>query len=289
MKDTTRWLVGLDLQPESSGVLSLASWLTSADSSVQAIGVHVVETGLFGYLGARIPTILDAARERAREALGAAGVSLAAVQAVEAESAEIGLLAAAKHHRAAALLIGRWSRMGSRSMVRLGRVARRILRELPLPVVVTPPDLRLEDLGEGPVIIATDLSERSEAAAVFAAQIAARYGRALVAVHVGVPQEHAALYVLDDDCRALIEERHSQTKARAKAWVAQHIAGAECVVVFGAIESEVLEFAEQRHALMIVCGSRGLSLAERIFASSTASSLAGHARCPVAVVPGPAA
>ncbi len=290
MKDTTRWLVGLDLQPESTGVFSFASWLaTGAGPSLQAIGVHVVETGLFGYLGARMPTILDAARERAREALGTAGVSFAAVQAVEAESAEIGLLAAVKHHRAAALLIGRWSRMGSRSVVRLGRVARRILRELPLPVIVTPPDLRPDDIGEGPVIFATDLSERSQAAAVFAAQIAARYGRPLVAVHVGAPREHAALYVLDDDCRALIEERHSRTKAKAEAWVAKHVAGAECVVVFGAIESEVLELAEKRHALMIVCGSRGLSLAERIFASSTASNLAGHAKCPVAVVPGSSA
>ncbi len=287
MKDTTRWLVGLDLQPESTGVVCLASWLaTGSGPDLQAIGVHVVETGLFGYLGAHMPTILDGARERARETLNAAGTSFAAVQAVQAESAQLGLLTAAKHHRATALLIGRWSRLGSSSLVRLGRVARRILRELPLPVIVTPPDLHEVDIGEGPVIFASDLSERSVAAAAFAAEIAARHGRALVAVHVGAPQEHAALYVLDEACKQLIEGRHRRVQAEAEAWVAKHIAGAECIVVFGAIESEVLRLAEERAALMIVCASRGLSLAERIFASSTASNLAGHAKCPVAVVPG---
>lgn len=287
MKDTTRWLIGLDLQPESTGVFCLASWLaTGSGLELQSIGVHVVETGLFGYLGTHMPTILDDARGRAREALSTAGVSFAAVQAIEAESAELGLLAAAKHHRATVLLIGRWSRLGSKSLVRLGRVARRILRELPLPVIVTPPDLREVDIGEGPVIFATDLCERSEAAAAFAAEIAARHGRGLVAVHVGAPQDHAALYVLDEACRQRIEGRHRRIEAEVKAWVAEHAAGAECVVVFGAIESEVLRLAEERGALMIVCASRGLSLTERIFASSTASNLAGHAKCPVAVVPG---
>ncbi len=289
MTETTRWLVGLDLLPENTGVFRLLSWLRAREPEAEAIGVHVVETGLFRFLGERVPEILGSARARAQEAVVEASGDaelFTELETVAAITAERALIDAALRHRVQALIIGRWSRRGQRSLVKLGRVARRLLRALPVSVIVTPPDLLRSDLAEGPILFATGLSETSIEAARFAVSLAERSGRPLVVAYVGVPRSHAALYVLEDEMEALIEEEQRGVEMDARAWVQAHVAGAsEVRVVFGQIEGELLELAEALQASMIVCGSRGLSAAERIFASSTASNLAGLARCPVAVVP----
>ncbi len=289
MEETTRWLVGLDLIPENTGVFRVSSWLRASEPEAQAIGVHVVETGLFRFLGERVPTILAGARERIDEAVAEAGGGVdlfAKLEAVSADTAERGLMDAAIRHGARALLIGRWSRRGERSVVKLGRVARRILRALPVPVIVTPPDLLRSDIGAGPILLATDLSANSAAAARFAVDLAERTARPLVVAYVGIPRSHAALYVLDEEMEGLIEGHKREVEAAARAWASANLPGdPEVKVAFGEIESELLGLAEGLSASMIVCGSRGLSLAERIFASSTASNLAGLAPCPVAVVP----
>ncbi len=289
MEETTRWLVGLDLLPENTGVFRLLSWLRAREPEAQAIGVHVVETGLFRFLGERVPEILDSARERAQEAVveacGDAEI-FTELEAVAAVTAERGLMDAALRHQVQALLIGRWSRRGQRSLVKLGRVARRILRALPVPVIVTPPDLLRSDMAEGPILFATSLSQTSVEAARFAVELAERSQRPLVVAYVGVPRSHAALYVLEEEMEALFEEERRGVEADVRAWVEANVDGTpEVRVVFGQIEGELLQLAEGLGASMIVCGSRGLSVAERIFASSTASNLAGLAHCPVAVVP----
>jgi len=288
MEETTRWLVGLDLLPENTGVFRFTSWLRAREPGAQAIGVHVVETGLFRFLGERVPTILEGARERVDEAVSeAGGIQLfAKIEAVAASTAESGLMDAALRYGVRALVIGRWSRRGQRSLVKLGRVARRLLRALPVPVIVTPPDLLRSDIGGGPILLATDLSETSSAAARFAVDLAERSGRSLVVAHVGVPRSHAALYVLDAEMAGQVEQERREVEARVHAWAEANVGGGpEVKVAFGEIETELLELAEGLSAPMIVCGSRELSVAERIFASCTASNLAGLARCPVAVVP----
>ena len=84
---------------------------------------------------------------------------------------------------ASGLVIGRAAERGSRAVVRLGRVARRVLRRLPCPVVVVPPDLSA--VADGPILLATDLDVASASAVTFARDLAARHGRELKVVHVG--------------------------------------------------------------------------------------------------------
>ena len=48
---------------------------------------------------------------------------------------------------------------------------------------------------------------------------------------------------------------------------------------------ELLAVANEERASMIVCGSRRLSLAERIFSSSVGTELAAAAPIPVAIIP----
>lgn len=289
MKPSAPWLVGLDLVPENTGPLRLASWLTDGDAPAPLVGCHVVEAGLFRFAGEDLEAIVDAARDRVDEHLIAAGAleRFRVREAVTAASVEEGLQDAILRHAAGALILGRWSRRSSRSLVRLGRIARRLLRALPVPVIVTPPDLLRTDLGDGPIILATETGEHSIAAARFAAAIAGAHGRPLVVAHVGVPLEHAAIYRLGPGWDAFQETRRTEIDAETAAWVDAHVpAGAEVVIREGDLVGELLSLAEARRSPMIVVGSRRLTLAERIFGSSTASTLAAHAPMPVAVIPG---
>ncbi|MCB9568701.1 MAG: universal stress protein [Myxococcales bacterium] len=288
MEVPPRWLVGLDLLPQNTGVLRVAAWLRSGSPVGEVIGVHVVETGVFRFVGERISTILDAARATMDEALLDAGAtgSFHLLEAVAATSAERGLEDAALRHQATALVVGRWSRRGERSLVKLGRVARRLLRSLAAPVIVTPPDLLRSDIGDGPMLVATDLTEASVEACRFAATLASRYGRRLLVAHVAAPIEHASIYVLDHDWEVLREQERRLVEERVAAWVAEHVPGEpEVTISYGAIVDELIALTEQVRAPMIVTGTRRLGLSERLFGSSTASTLAGIAPCPIAVVP----
>ncbi|NJK31386.1 MAG: universal stress protein, partial [Deltaproteobacteria bacterium] len=67
-----------------------------------------------------------------------------------------------------ALLVGRRARRDEDPIVRLGEVTRRVVRKLPAPVIVVPPDFgddARDLLGSGPIILATDLSDHCIAAA----------------------------------------------------------------------------------------------------------------------------
>jgi nucleotide-binding universal stress UspA family protein len=282
MEATPRWLVGLDLLPQNTGVLRFGAWLG------RCRGVHVVETGLLRFVGEELSTVLEGARASMERSLAEAEARAVfeGLQAVASVTAERGLIEAAAREQPTALVIGRWSRRGERGLVRLGRVARRILRELPTAVIVTPPDLQASQIGAGPLLVATDLSEGSAAAYRFAAALAAEQGRGVVLVHVAVPIEHAAIYTLDRGWEALRAQEQELVRREVEAWVAAHAAGASAVEIrYGAVEEQLLALAAALDAPLIVTGSRRLSLAERIFGSSLASSLAGVATCPVAVVP----
>ena len=60
------------------------------------------------------------------------------------------------------------------------------------------------------------------------------------------------------------------------------------VVVDGPIVRALWTAAVKERACMLVCGSRRLSLLERIFTSSVGSELAATSPLPVAIVPPPA-
>ena len=290
MEATPRWLVGLDLLPQSVGVLRVAEWLRAGAPPAHCVGVHVVETGLLRFVGERTSTILDAARATLEETLRDTDAleAFTALEAIAAPDAEHGLVAAAARHQASGMVLGRWSRRGDTSLIRLGRVARRILRELPVPVIVTPPDLTRRELtGDGPIVLATDLTDASADAARFAVGLASRQGRRLIVVYVAVPITHASLYVLDDEWEVLRRQEEQLVAGRVDAWARAHAPGAEVVIAAGPVAERLLEIQSGRGAVMIVVGSRRLSLAERIFGSSLASGLAAIAPCPVAVVPPP--
>jgi len=279
MTSESPWILGLEPSPRSAGAIAFARWLRVA-LHARVVGVHVSEFWVFGRSPGEGAAYVRAARAETERWLAAlvedGGVDAAEVrEALDAETAlaEVG-------RGATAIVVGRRN-ADERPWVRLGRVARRLLRSLPAPVIVVPPELASTDQG-GPVLLASDLGETSVAAARFAAAFARRAGRSLVCVHVG--QEDA---LAESTPQWLARRRDDrETLARtARSWVLAHCPAASLVLEFGSPEEVLPALAEHRRASLLVVGSRRVDLTERVFAGSVASVVASAAHCVVAVVP----
>lgn len=286
-----KWTIGIDLRPSGRGALAFARWLQDAApaENLRFDAVHVLEESFLlqqlrhthlADLEARLMT-------RSREELEHASL-LDTVQPrlLEGVRAETSLVSQVEEGQADALLVGR--RLGSQEegLVRLGRVARRLLRVLPAPTVVVPGDLRIRDFGPGPVLLATDLSEHSAGAARFAKRIAGLMGRAIVVAHV-VPQfDSGAMFVPSATIEQLYQQVGLEQGQKLEQWIQVHgLEGSATAIASGDVVSRLMGITAQEGAPLVVCGSRRLSTTERIFNGSVGSTLAAFGESPVAVVP----
>jgi nucleotide-binding universal stress UspA family protein len=282
MPATKPWIVGLDLSPRSRGALLFAEWLRFGGATVH--GLHVLEAWASPFL-----PIAEDLRVTVREAVAEryAHLGITPLQQIEVAvgpRAEDGLLGVAA--TAEGLVIGRAAPRGERPRVRLGSVARRVLRALPVPVIVVPPDLVA--VAPGPILLATDLGPSSDEAVRFAVALAAAQGRELELVHVGEPRHSDLIDELDPSWLREREIYRAGVEATAHAWAAGHgLDDRLRHVRFGDHVEEIATMAAYCDAALVVTGSRRLGLASRLFSTSTASTLAGLADCAVAVVPGP--
>lgn len=281
MSKANTWIVGLDLRDRSRGALAFAGWLGAPDEPV--VGAYVLEAWSRPYIRDSVEADLAEAVARTVRELGCRAPDR--LVAEEAESAEAGLTRLADG--AAGLLLGRAASDPRRALLRLGPIARKLLRELPSPVIVVPPSLLRP--ADGPILLATDLGPATAQAVAFARALAERRGRPLELVHVGEDyyddrddvDHHPAWLQARDNYRAEVAQAAEQwAVAHGLGDLPRHVRHGDPVL-------EIAELAEARDAVMVVVGSRRLGAAARLFLSSTASALAGLAPCPVAVVPPP--
>lgn len=284
-----RWLVGIDLRNLGAGAVEYARWLHARDASETFIGAHVVDFELRELFARvepappdeKIPPFVDELLDPVRD-----DAAFTEVGSIPASAAEDGLTEAARVHRCDAMLIGRRKPMHESSMVRLGRVARRLLRTLPRPVVVVPPDAKVADFSDGPVLVATQLGASSEGAARFGAKLAESVDLDMLVTAVASVPDELSLLAGPDRARAIASDSVNATRTRLGDWVeAQSLADVRTSVVEGHVGPALLEVAKVSGASMIVVGSRGLSTFDRLMLSSVGSELAASAPVPVAVVP----
>ncbi|TPV93628.1 MAG: universal stress protein [Myxococcales bacterium FL481] len=288
------WIIGLDPNERYKGAVDFARmWNDRAagDQVPKLSALHVHTDRWHAYLSHAAvyePALTRLARpappsfDDVRQALPTVDI-----KHVEADVIETTMEEAAAAAPDTGLIIGRKVNRHDVSAVRLGTVARRLVRRLAQPLVVVPPDWRWKADEPGPIVVATDLEASSVSAIHFAAKIAKSLSLPLTAVHV-LPGLDRHIHEATD--RKQLDEAREQLVAQAqehiRRFLAEHSVEADRVVaVPGDAIQRLIEFAEDLKPSLIVCGSKRLTFAERIVQASAGSTLAASAPCPVAIVP----
>lgn len=278
------WIIGIDLRPRSDGAVRFGGWLQAqAPESVKLLGVHALEHDEDRYLHSR-----EQVEVAIEETLERAGVRAAftSVEVSAADRPETALESLQRAEDAHGLIIGRRATADSGAIIRLGSVARRMLRRLVAPTFVVPPELEADKIGAGPIVVAVTPDEASVGAVKFARRLATELRRSLVYVTAVAT---SADYIPDDRLDAVLAERVAQrvrsAEAITHAWLLGLGARERLVVRRGDALTQILAAAVELSAPFVVTGSRKLSTVERLFGLSVASWLAAQAALPVLVVP----
>ena len=290
---TSKWILGLDLREGAEGPLVFAGWLQTQLGAMESVvlePIHVIEDNEISRLARadKREQVISLAEDAVTRTLARAGVTTGlsnAVRLVKVGEPEDVLASAALG--ADGLIIGRLAPRDKGRLFRLGSVARRLLRTLPAPTLVVPPDLRHQQIGKGPIILACDLHEDSISATRFARRMADRLNRELVLAHVvRMPYTWSDGYLPPDVINQICVDMHAQGEAALERWAAKHgMTSLRRVVREGMAFDQLTYLARQEDALMLVAGSRKLKVSERIFVGSVGTELAASASCTVAVVP----
>ena len=287
-----RWIVGLDLRPTGLGAIQMVRWMSehaAEGHEPRFVGVHVIPRSARAAVREDVvDELCGKAADKAREVLSELGVldAFERVEAVSGSDPDETLEAATRYYDADGLIIGRHGPREQESLVRLGKIARRLIRKLPAALMVVPPEIRPEDVGSGPVIAATDLGQSSIAAARFGLAFARDFSRDLTVMHARAGRHHA-VSELDLDLTPLLEQPEPAEEPGAlERWMLTYgLGGATERVEYGDPVRAMARLAESEDATLLVVGSRHLSLSERLFVASTGTDLARETKGPVLIVP----
>lgn len=287
MDTPKHWILGLDLRPGAEGPLVFANWLQSQLPDMNVQPVHVIEAELLAFLEAgergRVRTALEEAAKAKLEAIDWQGGALKLVPASNPEDA---LEDAAED--ATGLILGRLAPRREKPLIRLGRVARRLLRRLPAPTIVVPPDLQTDQIGAGPVVLATDLTDSCANAIAFAKTTAAALGRPLAVAHVvSLTPGGGFNFLAPETVDRLQRQLHGQGVDALARWLGEQnldIPDDRRWVSEGVATQELCRACRTLEAVMLVCGSRQLNAIGRLFVTPVGSELAASSACPVAIV-----
>jgi len=282
------WILGLALRPNGEGAIQLACWLAGLGRGHAFFPLHVLEDEHLRMVlrHHHLDEVTEGARRAARAALEplAARGAQAEPHLAQAPDAAGALAEACRTRAADGIVIGRAGRREGGGLVRLGRVARGLLRSLPAPVIVAPPDLSLADVGDGPVVALVKLAPGSPVLDA-ARALATATGRALLAVHVVADEEEGPYLPLATREHAAREEL-ADAEARLATWAAEHgLAAGQAVAVPGRTVERAIGVAVERRAPLLVVGGRRTSPAGALLGAGLGRELAAISPLPVAVIP----
>ncbi len=219
-----------------------------------------------------VPNLREEAEKRAHEALESFRAETggdAETTTYEAADPAQGIVTAAGELGADLIVMGRRGRRGM-ARVMVGEATARVVGHAACPVLVAP---RPSRLWEKHILLATDGSDCSEAAAAIAGNIARQAGLPISVVSV-VTSSHS------DARRKAAQDAVASKVERLKGQGLQ----AEGLVVEGRPDEAIVKAAEDVGADLIVMGSHGRTGLKKILLGSVAERVIGHATCPILVV-----
>lgn len=284
-------VVGLDLQERCSGALA---WLTALRKGTGApLDLKAIHA-LAGWRSSVLGRVLgeQELKQRVQEKLTQYCESQApglcsTVELVQDQELEEGLQFYAERERADLLVLGRVAPRDPTPFVRLGSVTRKVLQNLLLPTLVVPSDYEAQDFGPGPIMVAVDGSDTSNAALAFGQRWAKFLRRELFLAHVLPSESFLGQDWLDsEELEKAKQSLRTEGQSELERWLReQGQENTRLELAQGNTFHELRFLAIHHEACMVVTGSRCLNRSERIFSTSMSSALAASCDRPVAVVP----
>lgn len=281
-------LVAVGSRDDDEPIVQAHRWAVGTSRSVvvcHALSVPRLE-GLLQSMDARTVATLDNARERAtadlREQIGSvSGLSADDFTlVVRAGSPHAVVLEVAEEQEVSGIVVGD-SRKTRLERAMLGSSASQIVRHARVPVLVARPSPQ-----DGPVIVATDLSDPSMPAVEAAVVEAGHRSAPLIMVHC-VDLTHPVIgsfepsAIVDETTVGAIQDAAHDVMRSA---LERFAADGRTLVLNGSPKSTLAKACQDERAALLVVGTHGRSGIARIALGSVAESLTRDAPCSVLVV-----
>jgi nucleotide-binding universal stress UspA family protein len=170
----------------------------------------------------------------------------------------------------------------------LGSVAEKVLRKAACPVLVVPAQAPPAPFGGyRRVVCASDFSEDSRRALVFALSIAERAGSRLTLAHVVEVADNPEVVEGDSALAVLRRERVARARERLEAVAAEHQGRGPAIEVsvrLGRAHAELLALARETSADLLALGVRGRGAVDLTLFGSTTNQVVRRATCDVLTV-----
>lgn len=141
-----------------------------------------------------------------------------------------------------------------------------------------PPHLQIKT-----ILVPTDFSEPSRAAARFALSLADALGAELIFLHVADPYLGSGDLLLD--VARLQRKTEHDTLDQLRDWAAQTAPNARIEVRIGVPAHQIIEAARELKVDLIVIPTHGRSAIAQFFMGGVAEKVVRHADCPVMILP----
>lgn len=289
----SRWNIAVDLTERSDGAVRFALALRGASlSDPFTFDAAYVITNKHGPAdqATDTPTTHAEPEDFVRAHLGSIGASQLAERVIigSHDSPAEWLHKHASTPAVDGLIMGRAAQAEGWSLLALGRVARRLIRELPAPTFIVPPDYEGE-LRPGPIVAAVAEDDLQPGIIKAADQLADRLNRGRVAVRAvpppPVPPAGGVALTPTHLAPGNYEELKRAAEARVRSALGSRVSKFDVVSGVGSPTGVVLEVAQEMDAAFIVCGSADRGFLSSLFNPDVGKSVAKNASRPVLLIP----
>lgn len=220
----------------------------------------------------------------AREAAVRDAVSCEAVVR-RGDSPYIEIADEAAERKADLIVMGRRGRTGLKRLL-MGSVTKRVIGHAPCNILVVPKSARILNRN---ILVATDGSTFSRAAAVEAVGIAKTYGAMLYVITVLRAETHAPLDIVSSEMQRGLVAGHEASNAEANIREVKKLAEesgitAHGILLAGSIADVIVETSVSRNIDLVVLGSHGRTGVDRLLMGSVAERVVGNVSCATLVV-----
>jgi len=262
-------LLATDGSKYSEGAIREALSLSKQCSS-RLIAVSVIKTNL--EYEVNMPQVIKMEEEKSSKHLEAIKMRASQegidceISAPHSEEPYRDIVEAAAKSRADVIIMGRHGRTGLPRLM-MGSVTARVIGHSSCNVLVIPPDAKVECRN---ILIATDGSGFSEAAAREAIGIAKKCKSALIVVSVA--WNDAEISAVENNVKKIVDLAKSEGVE------------AEGRTLIGKPYEALVDTAKQRHSDLIIVGSHGKTGLKRLLMGSVTERVIGHSETAVLVV-----